>query len=98
MTSYLTDSYGYLVFSLGQTVDTVIMNPPFGTRKKGADLDFLCVALKVSNSKDADYKHVIGGILIYHVLHILLCQVASQAVYSLHKTSTRDVSYLYLKF
>ncbi|WCJ42516.1 rRNA N6-adenosine-methyltransferase METTL5 [Euphorbia peplus] len=46
----------------GQTVDTVIMNPPFGTRKKGADMDFLAVAL----------------------------QVASHAVYSLHKTSTRD--------
>ncbi|XWS72053.1 hypothetical protein CRYUN_Cryun02cG0007700 [Craigia yunnanensis] len=46
----------------GQLVDTVVMNPPFGTRKKGADMDFLFVALKV----------------------------ASQAVYSLHKTSTRD--------
>ncbi|XP_065849538.1 uncharacterized protein [Euphorbia lathyris] len=46
----------------GQIVDTVIMNPPFGTRKKGADMDFLAVAL----------------------------QVASHAVYSLHKTSTRD--------
>ncbi|KAF3441902.1 hypothetical protein FNV43_RR15817 [Rhamnella rubrinervis] len=46
----------------GQVVDTVIMNPPFGTRKKGADMDFLSVALKV----------------------------ASQAVYSLHKTSTRE--------
>ncbi|XP_044463577.1 rRNA N6-adenosine-methyltransferase METTL5-like isoform X2 [Mangifera indica] len=37
------------------------MNPPFGTRRKGADMDFLSVALKV----------------------------ASGAVYSLHKTSTR---------
>ncbi|KAL6331228.1 hypothetical protein AAG906_009656 [Vitis piasezkii] len=46
----------------GQIVDTVVMNPPFGTRKKGADMDFLAVALKV----------------------------ASQAVYSLHKSSTRD--------
>ncbi|XVF49144.1 hypothetical protein PTKIN_Ptkin03bG0244800 [Pterospermum kingtungense] len=46
----------------GQIVDTVVMNPPFGTRKKGADIDFLSVALKV----------------------------ASEAVYSLHKTSTRD--------
>ncbi|KAL6496549.1 hypothetical protein OROGR_029807 [Orobanche gracilis] len=43
-------------------IDTVVMNPPFGTRKKGADMDFLSVALKV----------------------------ASQAVYSLHKTTTRD--------
>ncbi|KAL2555204.1 S-adenosyl-L-methionine-dependent methyltransferase superfamily protein [Forsythia ovata] len=43
-------------------VDTVVMNPPFGTRRKGVDMDFLFVALKV----------------------------ASQAVYSLHKTTTRD--------
>ncbi|KAJ0638199.1 putative DNA methylase, N-6 adenine-specific, S-adenosyl-L-methionine-dependent methyltransferase [Helianthus annuus] len=48
----------------GQIVDTVVMNPPFGTRKKGADMEFLSVALKV----------------------------ASQAVYSLHKTTTREVS------
>jgi predicted RNA methylase len=33
---------------LGQIVDTVVMNPPFGTRKKGADMDFLFVALKVN--------------------------------------------------
>lgn len=46
----------------GQMVDTVVMNPPFGTRKKGADMIFLQAGLKV----------------------------ASQAVYSLHKTSTRD--------
>lgn len=46
----------------GQTVDTVVMNPPFGTRRKGADMEFLFAAL----------------------------QIASQAVYSLHKTSTRE--------
>jgi len=41
--------------------DTVIMNPPFGTRKKGADLIFLKMAISL----------------------------ATRAVYSLHKTSTR---------
>lgn len=41
--------------------DTVIMNPPFGTREKGADLMFLKMALSL----------------------------ATNAVYSLHKTSTR---------
>lgn len=46
----------------GVLVDTVVMNPPFGTRKKGADMEFLSMGLKV----------------------------ASQAVYSLHKTSTRE--------
>ncbi|KAI0524361.1 hypothetical protein KFK09_003728 [Dendrobium nobile] len=48
--------------SRGQVIDTVVMNPPFGTRKKGSDMEFLSVAFKV----------------------------ASQAVYSLHKTSTRE--------
>ena len=38
----------FLYFSLGQIVDTVVMNPPFGTRKKGVDMDFLHAALKVS--------------------------------------------------
>uniref|UniRef100_A0A6N2KYA2 Methyltransferase-like protein 5 n=1 Tax=Salix viminalis TaxID=40686 RepID=A0A6N2KYA2_SALVM len=46
----------------GPIVDTAVMNPPFGTRSKGADMDFLSVALKI----------------------------ASRAVYSLHKTSTRE--------
>ncbi|GKA53916.1 methyltransferase-like protein 5 isoform X1 [Tanacetum coccineum] len=46
----------------GQIVDTVVMNPPFGTRNKGVDMEFLSVVLKV----------------------------ASQAVYSLHKTTTRE--------
>ncbi|CAL9227233.1 unnamed protein product [Arabidopsis halleri] len=46
----------------GLIVDTVVMNPPFGTRKKGADMEFLSAAMKV----------------------------ASKAVYSLHKTSTRE--------
>ncbi|KAG6496007.1 hypothetical protein ZIOFF_043855 [Zingiber officinale] len=46
-------------------VDTVVMNPPFGTRRKGSDIEFLAKALKV----------------------------ASCAVYSLHKTTTRDLRY-----
>ena len=42
--------------------DTVIMNPPFGTKTKGADMDFLRFAARV----------------------------AKKAIYTLHKTSTRD--------
>lgn len=44
-----------------KSFDTVIMNPPFGTREKGADLIFLKMAINL----------------------------ATGAVYSLHKTSTR---------
>lgn len=46
--------------------DTVLLNPPFGTRIKGADMMFLKVASELTRN----------------------------AVYSLHKTSTRDVSIL----
>lgn len=42
--------------------DTVVMNPPFGTRTKGVDLEFVNVALRLART----------------------------AVYSLHKTSTRQ--------
>jgi rRNA N6-adenosine-methyltransferase METTL5 len=45
-----------------QVVDTVIMNPPFGTKRKGIDMVFLQVAITY----------------------------ATGAVYSLHKSSTRD--------
>ncbi len=43
--------------------DTVVINPPFGTRIKGADMQFLKIATELTNS----------------------------TVYSLHKTSTREV-------
>ena len=44
------------------SVDTVVMNPPFGTRVRGADMGFLRAGLTI----------------------------ARNAVYSLHKTSTRS--------
>lgn len=47
---------------IANVVDTVVLNPPFGTRLKGADMQFLSIAACVANI----------------------------AVYSLHKTSTRD--------
>lgn len=43
--------------------DTIVMNPPFGTRNTGIDSIFVLNAMKISN-----------------------------VVYSLHKTSTREVS------
>lgn len=68
------------------------MNPPFGTRKKGVDMDFLAMALKV------DMGGGLWRVFIYVCLldYVRLLQIASQAVYSLHKTSTRDVSPLCL--
>ena len=31
--------------------DTVVLNPPFGTRRKGADIEFLQIAIQVSQAK-----------------------------------------------
>ncbi|KAK3913513.1 rRNA N6-adenosine-methyltransferase METTL5 [Frankliniella fusca] len=53
---------GFPSYSFPKQFDTVLMNPPFGTKRKGIDMEFLQMAL----------------------------HMASTAVYSLHKTSTRD--------
>lgn len=53
---------GFPSYSCHKQFDTVIMNPPFGTKQKGVDMEFLQMALHLANN----------------------------AVYSLHKTSTRD--------
>ncbi|GAA97309.1 uncharacterized protein L969DRAFT_17219 [Mixia osmundae IAM 14324] len=47
---------------LANAFDTVILNPPFGTKTKGIDIVFLSAA----------------------------CKIATRAVHTLHKTSTRD--------
>ncbi len=53
--------------------DTVIMNPPFGTKNKGVDMSFLQLATMVF------------FIFTYNL------KISENAIYSLHKTSTRDV-------
>lgn len=53
---------GFPSYFKAKQFDTVIMNPPFGTKRKGIDMEFLQMALHLANT----------------------------AVYSLHKTSTRD--------
>ena len=42
--------YSLRVPSPDDSVDVVVMNPPFGTRSKGADMLFLAAGLKVSRS------------------------------------------------
>ena len=37
--------------------DTVVMNPPFGTRRKGADLDFLRAAFQVLHLRGSSMLH-----------------------------------------
>uniref|UniRef100_A0A162AMK9 Methyltransferase-like protein 5 n=1 Tax=Daucus carota subsp. sativus TaxID=79200 RepID=A0A162AMK9_DAUCS len=64
----------------GQIIDTVVMNPPFGTRRKGADMDFLSVALKViidcsvclmpvNGFAQCYLNHLFGRLLLKQFIH-----------------------------
>ena len=41
------DGERQLPSSMRKFADTVLMNPPFGTKKKGVDMEFLAVAMQV---------------------------------------------------
>lgn len=66
-----SDESGSFFSKMDKMFDTVIMNPPFGTKGSlGIDVKFLELAVKLANC----------------------------SVYSLHKSSTRNVSFLSVKF
>ena len=68
-------------FKILYRVDTVVMNPPFGTKhNKGLDMIFLQVTKCHLNQR--------AEIVISFSQTGL--EMASRAVYSLHKSSTRD--------
>ncbi|KAE9448693.1 hypothetical protein C3L33_19430, partial [Rhododendron williamsianum] len=70
----------------GPIVDTVVMNPPFGTRKKGADMDFLCAALKhVKRTALRDYNAKSAEVL---------CELRFDVpqLYKFHKKKEVDVA------
>lgn len=62
-------------------IETVVMNPPFGSWNKGIDMVFLETACKVGVSTDAAR----AASLTYR-----RPQIAGTAVYSLNKSSTRE--------
>ncbi|KAK9839252.1 hypothetical protein WJX81_004343 [Elliptochloris bilobata] len=81
--------------------DTVVMNPPFGTRQRGADLEFLRAAFRVSagavyslhkSSTRAHVARVAAG-----ELHAASAEVLAQlrfdlpASYAFHRHKTKDI-------
>jgi rRNA N6-adenosine-methyltransferase METTL5 len=81
--------------------DTVIMNPPFGTRTKGADMDFLRAAFKISRHsiyslhKSSTREHI--GKIAIRDLKAKSAEVLAQlrydlpATYKFHKQKSRDI-------
>jgi predicted RNA methylase len=47
------------IYGAGLLIDTVVMNPPFGTKRKGADMEFLSMGLKVVKAVLYQYMKVI---------------------------------------
>ena len=81
--------------------DTVVMNPPFGTRRKGADIDFLRAAFKLSTHsvyslhKSSTREYV--GKLARRELGAASAEVLAElrydlpASYSFHRERSRDI-------
>lgn len=81
--------------------DTVVMNPPFGTRTKGADMDFLRAAFKISRHsiyslhKTSTREHI--GKIAVRDLKAKSAEVLAQlrydlpATYKFHKQKSRDI-------
>ncbi len=85
----------------GLYADTVIMNPPFGTRTKGADMDFLRAAFKISKHsiyslhKSSTREHI--GKIAVRDLKAKSAEVLAQlrydlpATYRFHRQKSRDI-------
>ena len=81
--------------------DTVIMNPPFGTRQKGADMEFLRVAFRISRHsiyslhKSSTREHIAK--IAKKELGAKSAEVLAQlrydlpATYKFHKQKSKDI-------
>ncbi|XP_022663246.1 methyltransferase-like protein 5 isoform X1 [Varroa destructor] len=91
---------------LRNPVDTVIMNPPFGTRNKGADLMFvdiassLCHGSVYSLHKSSTRQHLVRK----SEQRGLKCEIIAQLrynidrMYKFHRDDTRDVEVDFVRF
>jgi len=97
----LQSSVQALFLQPGLYADTVIMNPPFGTRIKGADMEFLRAAFKISRhsiyslhkSSTRDYIGKIASRDLKAKTAEVLAQLRYDlpATYKFHKQKSRDI-------
>jgi len=86
--------------------DTVIMNPPFGTREKGADLIFLKMAIKLAKTavyslhKSSTRKYVISTARKWGVSSKVIAELKFNlpASYRFHKKNSVDVKVDLIRF
>ncbi len=80
------------VSDFGDRVDTVLQNPPFGTRKKHADRDFLLKSFSVSGIVYSFHKSgsdrfidSLSGDMGFGITHLWHFNLPIKAVYDFHK-------------
>lgn len=86
--------------------DTVIMNPPFGTREKGADIKFLKVAFQMANKavyslhKTSTRRHVTSAAkrLGVHSKVVAELKFDLPSTYKFHKHDSVDVKVDLIRF
>ncbi len=81
-----------------QEVDTVVQNPPFGTRIKHADREFLLQAFKIGQTvysfhkaETADFVKKIAADNGFTVTHTLPMQLQLKNTYGFHKSKMRRI-------
>ena len=93
-------------FRLNKSVDTVIMNPPFGTKTKGIDLIFVKRALELCNNsvyslhKTATRDHVVKKANDWGVKMEILAKLRYDLPqsYKFHKKSSVDIEVDFIRF
>jgi len=83
------------------TADTVIMNPPFGTRKKGADIEFLRAAFAISqhsvyslhktSTRDYIRKFALRQLNAVSAEPVAMLRYDLPASYTFHKMASKDI-------
>ncbi|XP_046661737.1 rRNA N6-adenosine-methyltransferase METTL5 [Homalodisca vitripennis] len=86
--------------------DTVVMNPPFGTRQKGVDMEFVKVGLKLANTavyslhKTSTRRHVLAAARSWEVEAKVVAELRFNLpqTYKFHSKSSVDIEVDLVRF
>jgi len=89
-----------------KVLDTVITNPPFGTRRKGVDLLFVLIGLKLARTsvyslhKTSTREHVLKKAEEWGVEVKVVAELKFDIpkMYSFHKEKSRDIEVDFIRF
>lgn len=104
--SVLCDVTNSLPGNLSGRFDCVVMNPPFGTNRKGTDIEFLQVALSLTRGsvyslhKTSTREHVLKKAKQFGVNAQVLAELRYDlpATYKFHKKASVDIEVDFIRF